>query len=340
MLLKYGRVTGVVSEIYRHNTRERIWIEESVRLVRDKKTGEPLYYDGTLREVTETMRRLELQDRYNKIASIVSACLYQHRMTPGRHGQHALRQHRPLSHLRRASGGGRGGRVDPAPSAFIRTISSASQTSLQHSSETLTVWQCEYRVCLPDGTTKWVFAHAVPEREADGSTLWHGYITDISERKRSEAKIYELAYFDPLTKLPEPHHAARAAAAGARAAKRQRPPRRAALRRPRPLQDAERHEGPSCRRPAALRGRRAHPLLRRARTISSRGSAATSSSCCSTDLSSDPEPARPRACRPSASSILVGDRPALPARRRPVPDDGEHRRRAVPGRRPATSTTS
>ena len=25
---------------------------------------------------------------------------------------------------------------------------------------------------------------------------------DISERKQSEAKIYELAYFDPLTKLP------------------------------------------------------------------------------------------------------------------------------------------
>lgn len=40
------------------------------------------------------------------------------------------------------------------------------------------------------------------EREPDGSTLWHGYIMDVSERKQSEAKIYELAYFDPLTKLP------------------------------------------------------------------------------------------------------------------------------------------
>jgi diguanylate cyclase (GGDEF)-like protein len=42
----------------------------------------------------------------------------------------------------------------------------------------------------------------VPEREADGSTLWHGYLSDISDRKRSEAKIYDLAYFDPLTRLP------------------------------------------------------------------------------------------------------------------------------------------
>ena len=55
---------------------------------------------------------------------------------------------------------------------------------------------------MPGEPTKWVFAHAAPEREADGSTLWHGYIMDVSERKQSEAKIYELAYFDPLTKLP------------------------------------------------------------------------------------------------------------------------------------------
>jgi diguanylate cyclase (GGDEF)-like protein len=74
--------------------------------------------------------------------------------------------------------------------------------SLQYSSETLSVWQCEYRVCIPGEVTKWVFAHSVPEREPDGSTLWHGYIMDVSERKRSEARIYELAYFDPLTKLP------------------------------------------------------------------------------------------------------------------------------------------
>ena len=52
MLLKDGRITGIVSEIYRHNTRERIWIEESIRLVRDKATGKPLYYDGTLRDAS------------------------------------------------------------------------------------------------------------------------------------------------------------------------------------------------------------------------------------------------------------------------------------------------
>jgi diguanylate cyclase (GGDEF)-like protein/PAS domain S-box-containing protein len=201
MLLKDGQVTGVVSEIYRHNTRERIWIEESVRLVRDKVTGEPLYYDGTLREVTETMRRLELQDRYNKIASIVSACLYQHRARPD--GTACLPYASiGLQHI-----------FGITPEAVVNDGSILAErihpddldrivASLQYSAETLSVWQCEYRVCLPGEKTKWVFAHAAPEREADGSTLWHGYIMDVSERKQSEAKIYELAYFDPLTKLP------------------------------------------------------------------------------------------------------------------------------------------
>lgn len=201
MLLKQGRVTGIVSEIYRHRTRERIWIEESVRLVHDKVTGEPLYYDGTLRDVTETMRRLELQDRYNKIASIVSACLYQHRARPD--GTASM----PYASIGLQHIFG----VAPDKVAADASILAARihpddldriTATLGYSSETLTVWQCEYRVCVPGEATKWVLAHAVPEREPDGSTLWHGYIMDVSERKQSEAKIYELAYFDPLTKLP------------------------------------------------------------------------------------------------------------------------------------------
>jgi PAS domain S-box-containing protein len=85
MMLETGRVSNCVSEIYRHHTRERIWIEENTRLVRDEETGTPLYYDGTVREVTETVRRLELQEHYDKIASIAEACLYRYRQTRDGH---------------------------------------------------------------------------------------------------------------------------------------------------------------------------------------------------------------------------------------------------------------
>jgi diguanylate cyclase (GGDEF)-like protein/PAS domain S-box-containing protein len=201
MLLEHGRVSGLVSEVYRYRTRERIWIEESTRLVRDPRTDEPLYYDGTVREVTESVRRLELQQRYDKITAVISGCLYQHRRRPD--GRSSM----PYASK---------GLVDLfgiEPEAVVDDASILGKVihpddmqrivdSLTVSRETLTAWQCEYRVIVPGRPEKWVFAHAFPEREPDGSTLWHGFLTDVTERKRSEARIYSLAYFDALTGLP------------------------------------------------------------------------------------------------------------------------------------------
>jgi diguanylate cyclase (GGDEF)-like protein/PAS domain S-box-containing protein len=58
--------------------------------------------------------------------------------------------------------------------------------SIQESAEKLSLWNCEYRVNFADGLIIWVLGHATPRREADGSTLWHGYISDISDRKQAE----------------------------------------------------------------------------------------------------------------------------------------------------------
>jgi diguanylate cyclase (GGDEF)-like protein/PAS domain S-box-containing protein len=57
-LYSKGRVVDFVSEIYRHKTRERIWISETAWLVYDE-TGAPKYVEGTLVEATERMRNLE-----------------------------------------------------------------------------------------------------------------------------------------------------------------------------------------------------------------------------------------------------------------------------------------
>lgn len=58
LLGEHGRVEGFVSEIYRHRTRERIWISESARLVRDE-AGQPLYYEGTVQDITDQVRARE-----------------------------------------------------------------------------------------------------------------------------------------------------------------------------------------------------------------------------------------------------------------------------------------
>ena len=74
--------------------------------------------------------------------------------------------------------------------------------SIQASALTLQPWHQEYRVVLPRQGLRWRLGDAQPERLEDGSILWHGFITDISERKEVEAQTFRLAYFDALTGLP------------------------------------------------------------------------------------------------------------------------------------------
>lgn len=59
----------------------------------------------------------------------------------------------------------------------------------QHSAHSLTTWNKEYRVCDPDVTVRWVGGSLQPERLPDGSTLWRGYVEDITERKATETAL-------------------------------------------------------------------------------------------------------------------------------------------------------
>ena len=58
LLERDGRVVNFESEIYRHKTRERIWVIENARLVRDV-NGAPLYYEGSVLEITARKRAEE-----------------------------------------------------------------------------------------------------------------------------------------------------------------------------------------------------------------------------------------------------------------------------------------
>ena len=59
------------------------------------------------------------------------------------------------------------------------------------SADTLETWRCTYRVILPRRGVRWLSGHARPERLADGSTLWHGYITDTTEVEQARQALTE-----------------------------------------------------------------------------------------------------------------------------------------------------
>jgi PAS domain S-box-containing protein len=59
-------------------------------------------------------------------------------------------------------------------------------TSLHATAVTQSPWHSEFRVQLPNHDVRWLSGDAVPERADDGSTLWHGLLTDVTERRRAE----------------------------------------------------------------------------------------------------------------------------------------------------------
>ena len=63
--------------------------------------------------------------------------------------------------------------------------------SIQKSAKELTLFQQEYRVKFDDGAIRTHFANANPRLEVGGSVLWHGFITDITDKKGIEHQLEE-----------------------------------------------------------------------------------------------------------------------------------------------------
>jgi PAS domain S-box-containing protein len=58
---------------------------------------------------------------------------------------------------------------------------------IQKSAQDMVRLPFEFRVKFDDGTERWLLSDSQPELESDGSVLWHGFITDITDRKKIEA---------------------------------------------------------------------------------------------------------------------------------------------------------
>ncbi|MGZ8908096.1 MAG: diguanylate cyclase domain-containing protein, partial [Methylobacter sp.] len=63
------------------------------------------------------------------------------------------------------------------------------KASFKASAHNLTPWRQEYRLKFDDAPVCWLFGNALPQRQADGSVLWHGFITDITNQKQNEVDL-------------------------------------------------------------------------------------------------------------------------------------------------------
>ena len=146
--------------------------------------------DITDRQRAETARQ-EAHDRLLKIASRVPGVVYQFRRYPdGRFAfPFASEGIRDIYGVSPEEVREDGAKVFQAlhPEDYPGVVA-----SIQQSARELAPWHHAYRVRLGDGAVRWVSGNAVPQREADGSTLWHGVITDITERMQAQQKLQGL----------------------------------------------------------------------------------------------------------------------------------------------------
>ena len=66
------------------------------------------------------------------------------------------------------------------------------RASLQESAELGHAWHAIFRTIV-SGRIRWLEVRGAPQYRADGSTLWHGYVTDISEHYAHEQAIIDKA---------------------------------------------------------------------------------------------------------------------------------------------------
>jgi len=81
--------------------------------------------------------------------------------------------------------------IKPILDAVFHEDKQRFMASIEDSAKHMTPWQCEYRVKVHRKPLRWMWGHSVPERMPDGSIIWHGFNTDITERKRAEDALRE-----------------------------------------------------------------------------------------------------------------------------------------------------
>lgn len=61
--------------------------------------------------------------------------------------------------------------------------------SIENSARTMSSWRHTFRVRHAQRGERWLEGHSVPIAEPDGGVLWHGYVQDVTERRKAEESV-------------------------------------------------------------------------------------------------------------------------------------------------------
>ncbi|MBC7368682.1 MAG: PAS domain S-box protein [Undibacterium sp.] len=173
---------------FRHRDGRAVPVRLSLSAMRDAQgrlTGYLGIASGISAERQAEENRREFDLRLRKIASQVPGMMFQYRRTAdGRSSfPYASEGIRDIYGISPAE-------VKDDIAAMTRAVHPDDrervQNAIRESALKLDPWLCEYRTMRPDGTARWVLGKAMPEPQANGAFIWHGFITDITAHRQAQ----------------------------------------------------------------------------------------------------------------------------------------------------------
>ena len=211
-LLGLNRRLFVCEHRLRHADGHWVWVETRGNIVARAADGKPHRMVGTIADITATkLLREELETSHKllaKLTSQVPGALFEFVLNPD--GRLLCTYISPMSeemfeHTPKEIEDD----INCLYSRIYRPDRARLRQSLRAAADAMHAWISEYRVMLPSRGLRWRELCARPTRNGDGSITWHGFTTDISERKINEnmirqfnEKLERRAHYDALTGLP------------------------------------------------------------------------------------------------------------------------------------------
>jgi diguanylate cyclase (GGDEF)-like protein/PAS domain S-box-containing protein len=199
LLAKHGRVINFDSEVYRHKTRERIWVRVNSHVVHDDK-GEILFYEGTVQEIThEYQARVALEESEQRFRAMttLSSDWYWETDTEFRFTRLDINQvDASISGADAVIGKTRQelGSLSLTQEDWARHLACMTRRESFHN--------FEFQVPVSDGRIVWHSISGEPMVDRQGGFLgYRGIGRDVSERRIREEQIRTMAFHDPLTGL-------------------------------------------------------------------------------------------------------------------------------------------
>ena len=211
-LLGLDRQLFVCEHRLRHADGHWVWVQTRGSIVARGAAGKPRRMVGTIADITTTrLLREELEASHTLFAKLtqqVPGALFEFVMQPdGRLGCTYIsamseeifeRTPREIEDD-----------INCLHSRVYRPDRPRMRQSLREAADKMQTWHIDYRVMLPHKGVCWRELSAKPTRSQGGAIVWHGFTTDISERKRHEhtirlfnEKLERRAHYDALTGLP------------------------------------------------------------------------------------------------------------------------------------------